>query len=44
MTKLFKFLERVSEVKNDNSKLSKQIEDYVELKEHYSHLKEEGFI
>jgi len=34
----------LSEVKNDNSKLSKQIEDYVELKEHYSHLKDEGFI
>jgi len=34
----------LTEVKEDNSKLSKQIEDYTELKEHYLNLKKEGII
>ncbi len=34
----------LTEVKEDNSKLSKQIEDYTELKHHYSNLKKEGVI
>ena len=32
------------EVKEDNTKLSRQIEDYTELKHHYSNLKKEGVI
>jgi len=34
----------LTEVKEDNSKLSRQIEDYTELKHHYSNLKKEGVI
>jgi len=34
----------LTEVKEDNSKLSKQIEDYTELKHHYSNLKKERVI
>jgi len=34
----------LTEVKEDNSNLSKQIEDYIELKDHYSNLKHEGII
>ena len=32
------------EVKEDNSNLSRQIEDYIELKDHYSNLKHQGII
>ena len=32
------------EVKQDNEKLSKQIEDYIDLKHHYSNLKDQGII
>ena len=34
----------LTEVKEDNSKLSRQIEDYTELKHYYSNLKKEGVI
>ena len=34
----------LGEVKEDNSNLSRQIEDYIELKEHYSNLKHQGII
>ena len=34
----------LTEVKEDNNKLSRQIEDYTELKHHYSNLKKEGII
>ena len=34
----------LTEVKEDNSNLSRQIEDYIELKDHYSNLKHEGII
>ena len=34
----------LTEVKEDNSNLSRQIEDYIELKEHYSNLKHQGII
>ena len=34
----------IAEVKEDNSKLSRQIEDYTELKHYYSNLKKEGVI
>jgi len=34
----------LTEVKEDNSKLSRQIEDLTELKHHYSNLKKEGVI
>ena len=34
----------LSETKEDNIKLSKQIENYVDLKHHYSNLKEQGII
>jgi len=34
----------LTEVKGDNSELSRQIEDYMELKEHYSNLKKQGII
>jgi len=34
----------IAEVKEDNSKLSRQIEDYTELKHYYSNLKKEGII
>jgi len=34
----------LTEVKEDNGKLSRQIEDYTELKHHYSNLKKEGDI
>ena len=32
------------EVKEDNSNLSRQIEDYIERKDHYSNLKHQGII
>lgn len=32
------------EVKEDNSNLSRQIEDYIELKDYYSNLKHQGII
>ena len=32
------------EAKEDNSNLSRQIEDYIELKDHYSNLKHQGII
>jgi len=32
------------EVKEDNCNLSRQIEDYIELKDHYSNLKHQGII
>ena len=32
------------EAKEDNQKLTKQIDDYMELKEHYSNLKKQGII
>ena len=34
----------LTEVKEDNGKLSRQIEDHVELKHHYSNLKDQGII
>ena len=34
----------LTEVKEDNSNLSRQIEDYIELKDHYSNLKHQGNI
>ena len=34
----------LTEVKEDNSELSRQIEDYMELKERYSNLKKQGII
>ena len=34
----------LTEVKEDNSNLSRQIEDYIELKDHYSNLKDQGII
>ena len=34
----------LTEVKVDNSNLSRQIEDYIELKHHYSNLKHQGII
>ena len=34
----------LTEVKEDNSNLSRQIEDYIELKDHYSNLKHQGII
>ena len=34
----------LTEVKEDNSNLSRQIEDYIEFKDHYSNLKHEGII
>jgi len=34
----------LTEVKEDNSNLSRQIEDYIELKDHYSTLKHQGII
>jgi len=34
----------LTEVKEDNSNLSRQIEDYIELKHHYSNLKHQGII
>ena len=34
----------LAEAKEDNSKLSRQIDDYLELKEHYSKLRKEGII
>ena len=34
----------LTEVKEDNSNLSRQIEDYIELKDHYSNLKYQGII
>ncbi len=34
----------ITEFKEDNSNLSRQIEDYIELKDHYSDLKHQGII
>jgi len=34
----------LTEVKEDNSNLSRQIEDYIELKDHYSNLKHQEII
>ena len=34
----------LTEVKEDNSNLSRQIEDYIELKDHYSNIKHQGII
>jgi len=34
----------LTEVKEDNCNLSRQIEDYIELKDHYSNLKHQGII
>ena len=34
----------LEEVKEDNQKLTKQIDDYMDLKEHYSNLKKQGII
>ena len=34
----------LTEVKEDNSNLSRQIEDYIKLKDHYSNLKHQGII
>ena len=34
----------LTEVKEDNSNLSRQIEDYIELRDHYSNLKHQGII
>ena len=34
----------LTEVKEDNSNLSRQIEDYIELKDHYSNLKHQRII
>lgn len=34
----------LTEVKEDNNNLSRQIEDYIELKDHYSNLKHQGII
>jgi len=34
----------LGEVKDDNSKLTKQIDDHLEFKEYYSNLKKQGFI
>ena len=34
----------LEEAKDDNQKLTRQIDDYLELKEHYSNLKRQGII
>ena len=34
----------LTEIKDDNSKLAKQIDDYMELKDHYSNLRKQGII
>jgi len=34
----------LEEAKQDNNKLSRQIEDYLDLKEHYSNLRKQGII
>ena len=34
----------LEEIKEDNQKLTKQIDDYMDLKEHYSNLKKQGII
>ena len=34
----------LEEVKEDNQKLTKQIDDYMDLKEHYSNLKKQGVV
>ena len=34
----------LEEVREDNQKLTKQIDDYMDLKEHYSNLKKQGII
>ena len=34
----------LTEAKEDNSRLTKQIDDYLDLKEHYSNLKKQGII
>jgi len=35
---------KLTEIKEDNSKLSRQIDDYLELKEHQLKLRKEGII
>ena len=34
----------LTEIKDDNTKLSRQIDDYMDLKEHFANLKQEGVI
>ncbi len=34
----------LEEVKEDNQKLTRQIDDYMDLKEHYTNLKKQGII
>ena len=34
----------LTEAKEDNSRLTKQIDDYLDLKEHYSNLKKQGIL
>ena len=34
----------LEEVREDNQKLTKQIDDYMDLKEHYSNLKKQGVV
>ena len=34
----------LEEVREDNQKLTKQIDDYMDLKEHYTNLKKQGII
>ena len=34
----------LTEAKEDNSRLARQIDDYLDLKEHYSNLKKQGII
>ena len=34
----------LEEAKDDNQKLTNQIDDYIELKEHYSNLKKQGIL
>ena len=34
----------LTEAKEDNSRLTRQIDDYLDLKEHYSNLKKQGIL
>ena len=34
----------LTEAKEDNSRLARQIDDYLDLKEHYSNLKKQGIL
>ena len=34
----------LEEIKEDNQRLTKQIDDYMDLKEHYSNLRKQGII